>query len=274
MILVSLLLVFAVERMIAKSAFWQGDRYIARYSQFVQDQGWLSDSSSNWVVYLILILPALVAGWLHGMVDNALIALIINCFVLMLAIGCPNLRIAFKGYLQAANRGEMQECDKYAQVLDFNPQSGYSFGQHIVWINFRHYMAIALWFVAFGVAGVVLYSVFRYSAAKLLQQEHPQSENVAKFLFVIEWLPARLATFGFLLVGHFSNGFAVWARYLANTQADAKEVIAKVAKATEIIEPDQHDCTEEPCTMLRLAKRNVMLLLVIVALLTLSGWLP
>ena len=46
----------------------------------------------------------------------------------------------------------------------------------------------------------------------------------------------------------------------------------KFSKKAEEIEPDENNCTEEPCTLVRLAKRNVMFLLVIIALLTLSGW--
>ena len=47
----------------------------------------------------------------------------------------------------------------------------------------------------------------------------------------------------------------------------------KFSKKAEEIEPDENDCTEEPCTLVRLAKRNVMFLLVIIALLTMSGWI-
>ena len=55
--------------------------------------------------------------------------------------------------------------------------------------------------------------------------------------------------------------------------AGAPDVLAEIAQAAEIVEPHQNDCTEEPCTLLKLAKRNVMLILVVVALLTLIGWL-
>ena len=52
-----------------------------------------------------------------------------------------------------------------------------------------------------------------------------------------------------------------------------RSFVLDVSKKAEEIEPDESDCTEEPCTLVRLAKRNVMFLLVIIALLTLTGWI-
>jgi AmpE protein len=75
------------------------------------------------------------------------------------------------------------------------------------------------------------------------------------------------------LVGHFSRAFPTWLGYLPDPAVQAKTLLLAVSKQAEEIEPDENDCTEEPCTLVRLAKRNVMFLLVIIALLTLSGWI-
>ena len=273
MILVSLVLVFAVERMVNKPALWQVQRYSGRYLQLVRQQGWITVTSASWRMFVLIALPALVIGWLDHVIEQVLLELCLYCAVLLSAVSCPQLRRAFKDYLQAANRGEQQLCDQHADELGFQPAAGYTLGQHLVWINFQHYMAVALWFAAFGVTGVILYAGCRCVGQELVQQQHPQRVVVAKLLFVLEWLPARLASFGFLLVGQFNRGFAVWLKYLGNFQATSMEVIASVARATEVVESERDDRTEEPCAMLQLARRNLMLLLVALAMLTLSGWI-
>ncbi|MGY0562495.1 MAG: beta-lactamase regulator AmpE, partial [Paraglaciecola chathamensis] len=41
----------------------------------------------------------------------------------------------------------------------------------------------------------------------------------------------------------------------------------------EEIEPDERDYTEEPCTLVKLAKRNILFLMAVISGLTLGGWL-
>lgn len=284
MALVSLLLVLALERIVAKNQFWRSDVYLEKYAAMLRTKSWWSESSESqddpgkkekklgWQLYVMLLLPAAVV-WSIQINVGSFWQLILGTAVLMIGVGCPNIRSSFKGYLQAANRGDLEACDLYSQQLGYDPSTGRTFGQHVVWVNYVHYMAVALWFIALGAAGVVLYSVVRHFAKTLNEEGHPFAQEVNFFWHVLDWIPVRLATLGFLLVGDFSKGVGVWMRFLGDSKAGSQQVIAEVAKAAEVVEADKHDCTEEPCTMLRLAKRNVMLMLVVVAVLTLGGWM-
>lgn len=273
MALFSLLLVLALERMMTKTRLWRSETYLDAYFSLVSKPLKLEQASPQVLIYGVLIIPAALTFAAQTQIDNLFFQLALGSVILMIGTGCPNVRSSFKGYLQAANRGDMQACDLYAEQLNYRPETGRSFGQHIAWINYSHYMAVALWFVALGAAGVVLYITVRYVALRLSQINHPQAAGLASILHVLDWVPVRLTTLGYMLVGNFSEAFGVWFRSLIDLKMSAADMIAKTAKASELVEPDLHDCTEEPCTMLRLAKRNVMLMLVVVAILTLSGLL-
>ena len=58
----------------------------------------------------------------------------------------------------AAFRGETTTCDMHHKQLlqDKNlPEMG--FGQTLIWLNYRYYIAIMLFFIIFGAPGVVFY---------------------------------------------------------------------------------------------------------------------
>ena len=74
-----------------------------------------------------------------------------------------------------------------------------------------------------------------------------------------------------MLVGHFSKALPVWLESFFEIKKPADQILGDVAKKSEDMMIDNQDCTAEPCLLVRLAKRNLLLLLAVVAVLTLSG---
>lgn len=277
MTLISLLLVLLVERVTTKSQYWQAEFYTNKYTQKIQSSNWLNSSSKSWVLILIILLPVFIIYLLVQEFTGGLAELIISTAILMVCVGCPNVRATYKCFLQAAQRDDMQACNMYEQQLS-DKQDGASFGQNLVWQNYRHYTAIILWFAIFGAAGAIGYVLIRDIEYTLRSEDQTTGNNAvakqAKFVLgIVDWLPVRITAFGFLLIGHFSRAFPTWLGYLPDPTVAAKTLLLDVSKKAEEIEPDESNCTEEPCTLVRLAKRNVMFLLVIIAILTLSGWI-
>ncbi|GAA0354198.1 beta-lactamase regulator AmpE [Bowmanella denitrificans] len=271
MTLISLLLVLALERATQKSQYWQWEFYVARYQHFLQARGLLKEDASFIQLLATVLLPSLLVFVLLQQLDAFLLELILDCALLMVCIGCVEFRQSYRGYLQAASRGDIEASHLYAEQLGYPCDSGNSFGQCLVWINYRHYMAVSIWFIVFGGAGAMFYVLSRAMLGYLKQQQWSQLTGWQKLMEGLDWLPARLGTLGLLVVGHFSRALPVWLGHLFNPSSQARTLTTEVAKAAEYIEPDTLTCSDEPCTMVRLVKRNMMLLLVIVAVLTLAG---
>ena len=119
----------------------------------------------------------------------------------------------------------------------------------------------------------MLYVLARSTQQWLSEQEDMRLPIADKLMALLDWLPVRITALGFLLVGHFSRALPIWLHHFTGLNTPAKTVLCEVAKAAEDIEPDENDCTEEPCTLVRLAKRNVLFLVVFISVLSLSGWL-
>ncbi|MGS2720780.1 beta-lactamase regulator AmpE [Paraglaciecola aestuariivivens] len=273
MTLISLLLVLFLERVSTQNQYWQASFYVDKYISGIESRGWFNAKSSSWLVIVLTLVPVFLVYLLVQKFSGGLIELLLSTAILMVCIGCPAIRETYKCFLQAANRGDLTACGLYEQQITESDQDNYSFGLNLVWQNYRHYTAVILWFAVFGAAGAVLYVLVRELASKLPDDNAQANAQINSVLHILDWVPVRITALGFLLVGHFSRAFSSWLNYFPDPSVSAKTLLLAVSKQAEEVEPDQQDCTEEPCTLVRLAKRNVLLLLVVIAILTLSGWI-
>ena len=191
------------------------------------------------------------------------------------------------------------------------------FGQALIWLNYRYYIAIMLFFIAFGAAGVVFYrlltavieqqngcaldvnsnaeasssqtqdnegaehqeqTVQSTDSSSTTAQTHNHSSSISSgcnnynaLLFYLDWLPVRITSFGYMFVGHFSKALPMWLESLFDGNKPTHQILIDVAQKSEDIMVDENDCTAEPCLLVRLAKRTVLLLLATISVLTIMG---
>jgi AmpE protein len=274
MTLISLILVLLAERMAAQSKYWQANFYTSALFGQLEQKGILKEQGQGSRYLLVVGFTAIIAFLLLVQIDNVLLKLIIDTAILMVCIGCPAIRETYKCYLQAANRGDFQACSLYAEQLGYEQHNEATFGQNLVWLNYQHYAAVIIWFAVLGPTGAIFYVLAREGAAHLQNTQHDAAENAIKLMKILDWVPVRITALGFLLVGHFSRALPIWLGYFADIQVSARQLLCEVSRAAEEVEPDENDCTEEPCTLVRLAKRNILFLVVVISVLSLSGWLP
>lgn len=290
MTLISLLIVMALERVTSKSPEWHIHALVGKYLKFLQGRHWFSDTASMLSLLLIIFLPALLVWIIEQMVDNGLLTFVLQLAVLWVCLGCPITRRNYKFYLQAAERKDFEAC--FLHSVAFGNDSGEldKVGQQLVFINYRQYAAVIIAFVLLGVPGVIVYSIAKelqlFTHRLTANGNNPEAvedevmgdcvnENVElfidKIMHVIDWVPVRLTTFGFMVVGHFSRALTYWVPALVDTTSSAKTILSNVAVAAEDVEADQQNCVDEPCMLVRLAKRNVLFMLVVVSVLTMVG---
>jgi len=270
MTLISLLLVLAIERVSTKSSWWQSDFYLQKYHAWLTDKQLITKEQGHLALFASLILPGVLLLLVQASISGFWL-FVLSTLILVVCVGCPKQRACYKGYLQAANRGDLQACSLYADEMGH--KMDYSFGQTLIWVNYQHYAAVVLWFVAFGAAGAVFYTLVRGFEVLLNEQQHPLAKQMQTLMSLLDWLPVRISALGFLVVGHFSKALPIWLSHLFDFNMPPRALLLQVAGAAEQVEPDETDCTEEPCSLVRLAKRNLIFLLVVISALTLSGLL-
>jgi AmpE protein len=290
MTLISLLIVMALERVTEKAPKWHIHALIGKYITFLQGRNWFNDSASMLSILLIIFVPALLVYVIELIFNNGFVTFALQLAALWICLGCPITRKNYKHYLQAGVRKDFQACSLHSISLGNKDGDLDKVGQQLVFINYRQYAAVIIAFVLLGVPGVIIYSI-----AKELQlfthklsdcDNNPEQvddevmgecnkENaelvIDQVMHVIDWVPVRLTTIGFMVVGHFSRALTFWLPALVDTESNAKTILTNVAIAAEEVEADQKNCIDEPCILVRLVKRNILFMLVAVSILTMVG---
>ena len=310
MSLLSLLIALAADRTLS-AEMWRFNFYYQHYLHFFSKNFTAKQGTIASAVFIIL--PVIITYLLLDIIDNPVLQLLLSTVILLICFGCTTTRDSYKSYLISAFRGEETTTKMYHQQLltDKNlPNMG--FGQALIWLNYRYYIAIMLYFIIFGAAGAVFYRLLTTviehkkaqciaSAAEKNAEVQTTSAEVGKaeydgldevshegniapniiagcqnhhdVLFWVDWLPVRIASFGYMFVGHFSKALPVWLESLFDNKKPTHQVLINVAEKSEDIMVNEDDCTAEPCLLVRLAKRNVLLVLAVISILTLAGLL-
>jgi len=276
MSLISLLIALAAERYLSSSA-WQFNTYYKHYLKFIKGTSFFeSPWGSLAVSYIAIGTPALVCYFLLDLIDDALLNLIISTIVLIVCFGCIATRDKYKNYLKAAFRGETTSCELHHQQLQQDKNiADMSFGQLLVWLNYRYFIAIMIFFVVFGAPGALFYRLLTTVNESHTTEDLEISDNTAQstrqFQFWLDWLPVRIVAFGYMLVGHFSKAMPIWLEGLFDVNKPPHQLLISVAEKSEDFMVDADDCTAEPCLLVRLAKRTLLLCLAVIAILVLTG---
>jgi len=296
MTLISMLIALIIERLAVRSEAWQFLFYGKKYLSLSQSSGLskLSDDSKG--QYLWVLLPGIVYAALLWLIGSSLVSLVLNTLVLLVCIGCWHYRQLYKQYLNASERADNEAAFLTMQQLSADvglTDADLSYGQRLVWLNFRYYAAVLFWFAILGGAGAITYALLRQlnepaswdkpvqavateDDAEIADAASTTVEIPAVFqqlIFWADWVPARLFGVGLALVGHFSRASTALLAFLGDFSTSSATVITTVAKAAEPLPDDAYNCAEETACMVQLAKRNVLFFLALVAVLTLSGWL-
>ena len=128
--------------------------------------------------------------------------------------------------------------------------------------TYRSLYGIIFWFAVWGPVGLVLYYSAHYFQRYLLDRQDAESKELEayaqKVLAALDWIPVRLFTFTFALVGHFGSVFKEWLRVLKGGLDVRLSIITECAKP--IVTSQQE--------AISLLNRTLIVWLVVVALVT------
>lgn len=146
----------------------------------------------------------------------------------------------------------------------------YSSTAHLLYSFFRAYFVIAFWFIVLGPLAMVFYRLSERCEVIAKFHGHTSLTNASERLnYIIEWIPAKLLTLGFTLMGHFIPSFELWLKDSKNLTKSHIEFIAEVAESASGL-PSEHRISISPFSELNQAwtlfQRTFILFLVLIAL--------
>ncbi|MFY8274083.1 beta-lactamase regulator AmpE [Pseudoalteromonas sp. SSDWG2] len=281
MTLISIIFALIAERLGARSTPWQITTYATWYQRHSLNLlRRLHGLSHQAGLLMWLLIPTLIVFVIANASDFILWQLLVNTVIVLVCFGCATMRAHYKGYLNALSRDDQEAATLYAmqmgQVRTEQEEQGETFAQTLAWINFRFYCAVIFWFVLLGAPGAVFYALARTYLDVSKDAEHELAHwhhSLMQMVHWLEWPAARVASFGYLVIGNFSKGTQTWVKHVLDFSVSNRSVITETALAAEQIEIEHYGCTIEAQCMMRLVKRNVMFFLALIAILTLFGGL-
>lgn len=296
MTLLTMLIALIVERLAVRGSAWQLRTYLQPYLQRGQAVT-LPGLPQHYLMLLWWLLPALLVSLLIYSVQFWLLQLVLNTLVLLLCIGSWSYRQSYKQFLNAAQRDDQEAVFlSMQQIRVAQGAPELSYGQQLIWLNFRYYAAVLFWYALLGAFGAVAYACLRQLSEPGVTQtedlpniaeDNPTSESAPAaavtdeqwrrfaddLLHWADWLPVRLFGLGLALVGDFSRTSAVLLQHAGALQMSAPDLLAELSQAAEPVAEELLNTPDAAVSAVALAKRNVLFFLALIAILTLSGWL-
>ncbi len=230
-------------------------------------------------LFLLVLLPALLIWTLQQYLDtqSSVASFLLGFVILAYSIGPKDLGAQLQVYLTALHRDQEQAsrlASEFIQedaVLDPDTTTHEVAGACLVAANDRVF-AVIFWFVLLGPAGCLAYRL----ASQL--RHHPEdelanlSEYVRSLYDLINWAPARITALTYALAGSLTHSLEAW-RFRDSIAVHHNEAVLKHAGlgSLQLSESVDSNSSEKLVMVHGLIKRSLMILLVALALMTLSG---
>lgn len=272
MVLIALLIALSIERLYHSPALLHWDFYLERWQQWSAERFRNEKWHSEPMQVVRMLLPALAVGFFVVLLNNLLVTFIVSVLALLMAINCEQERRVYKAYLTAARRGDSESAKVHQDSLESlaGPHTPKKCGDTLIWINYRQYSAVMLYFVLFGSFGALVYATLRFANTHSQPSEHGRLWQ--HLLWLADWVPARLAGFGLLIVGHFSRALPEWIRRSAHARMRPDQLLFLVADKAEERDTESEGVLAEALHSLRLMRRQQLFWVCVIAVLTIWGW--
>ncbi|MBC3435538.1 regulatory signaling modulator protein AmpE [Pseudomonas sp. BW16M2] len=199
-----------------------------------------------WTLGILVLAPvALLALLLHVLepVAYGLLALPVHLLVLVYSLGRGDVKAALGPFRDAWRRGDDQAALHVAErdlgLAADDAQSLIKRVQgHLLWQAYQGFFAVIFWYFLLGPGAALAY---RLLALTMDHSRQPALQTLAGQLrHAMDWLPVRVMTVSFALVGNFVAVTRVMLHELLDWHVSAGHLVAKVGRVADDI-PEEED---------------------------------
>lgn len=248
-------------------------------------------------VVLVLVPVFLVLSALLDLLDGVLFGIpgfLLGALVLLYCLGPKDLGSQVEAFTEAAYRGDSVAARELGQEIT-GRKSEESLGEVVREVTsavFRESnertFAPVFWFLLLGPMGAAMYRASAQLRRQAVARDKPESTFLSaceRLLWILDWLPARLAAAGFLLTGNFEKGLYDWKMRSdeeeERTQIPAGALLEAAGHGALQLEPGTGDSAPLPAEQIEpvLAKaamgmvwRTLLIWLLLLGVAAISAW--
>jgi membrane protein required for beta-lactamase induction len=289
MTLIVILICLALEIFLSNLLGYRKYGWFLRYASRIK--GLFGDSiywSGPIGVLAILIPPVLLIGVLDSVFNDTFLGLLGLVFAVFVLAYCLH---AIDEYLEASESGDVDKltgsCEYILGRKDASAHQAREISDAIfIQVNERMF-SVLFWFVLLGPLGALLFRLTWVISARADEYDWADAgfENAARHLYgILAWIPARLVAAAYALVGSFEPAVNGWRDCSGPIEEDLvvsndKLLLCVGSGAMNLeasSESDQEDNDMEVSTVTAargLALRALLVWVIVIALVTLAGWM-
>jgi len=251
----------------------------------------------RWAVYAgsigVLILPLIPVLWASTVLRGTTIPwdlpyLLFAVLVVFFCLGPRDLGSEVEEYCEAVGRGDTEQAKRVLVELsevEHSHASEIDAVEEAIFVQATNRIfGVVFWFIVLGPVGAWLFRVsdlLRRRVAFVVGREPDDAEVILPAVEAIHgvlvWVPARLATLGYALSGHFDDAFNCWRSYELRSELpfhrSNDEIVACVGKAAMALPREETpDSAVAAQSAMRLVRRNVFFWVTVIAVMTIFGW--
>jgi len=170
-------------------------------------------------VVAVLLLFWFIEDWLWG-----LVWMVASLVVLGYSVGLSLSESRLQAHLQwlrTLKSGDpLEEAQNYHQ----------DFQEEMIYDDFESLYPVFFWFILAGPAGAILYRLSRQYITST-EDEELEPNFGSDLIHFFDWLPCRITTLMFALVGDFTHCIRPWVVSVSTWEDPAKEILADIAAA-------------------------------------------
>jgi AmpE protein len=289
--LIILLAVLGLERYLGIGEkirrFCYFDVYLKQVDKIVGKQPWFKGIAGAVLTVLPIPLIALIICGLLSLIGGramgGFVWFFLSIAILLYCLGPEDIYKQVREYITAKKAGDSTRSTEIEKELLGDADSATKAEPHAVtgaifWNASQSLFSVLFWFMLFGIFGALFYrgTVMLKHAAKEKNSPFADQYGAAEQIQnILDWIPVRIFTLFFALVGHFSAAFSFWLEHVLSGLDKNRQFISEggvIALGTVKAEKEtQH--ADEYHSALALIDRSLILFLAIVALSTLGSWI-
>jgi len=270
---------------------------LRRFDFFHQFVSWSRNklphfSFQNGTVTLVIILASvLFSVWLiSAMLGNVfgLFEFIFGIAVLIFMIGPRDLDKDSQNIISAFENNDFEGANHHAsklmaaEVSEPPMQLAQTVKEQVLLQANTRMLGVFFWFILLGPVGAVLFRASCLLKEKQQSEGDDFSEASQNLYDIMIWLPARICVLSYAVAGNFVDTMSYWSGLSDLWLRDSEEFIivsgVGALRYERRVDRDGHDENSEPDIngikhALSLVKRAVVVWVVLLALLTVTGWL-
>lgn len=219
---------------------------------------------------------------LAGYGPVGIVKFIFGAIVFVYCLGPKDLYHQVTAYLAAANKNELENAHEVAvQILGDDvssepTQANRALIPAIFTQSNGTLFAVVLWFAILGPAGALLYRMvveLRNFAQAPASPYANLADTAAMIQGYLEWIPARLTSFGYAVVGNFSPTLGYWLDNVFSGPQSNEELLTEAGKISIKLEPEGDVKSDEVKASLVAVDYTLLAYLGLIAVLTVISWL-